>query len=351
MKFTQLSEAKFEKFSRSCACQNFLQSVEMYRRYQKKGVEAYLTGVEDKDKIIAAGLVLSNRSKFGQKIFKVPGGFLLDYDAKNAPKILEFYSKELKQFLLEKQGMILQISPNIVSQPRDNENNIVAGKDHLKIKEFLQKIGYKYLGEYENSKWIYVLETKGQDKDELFRNFRTSHRQSICKAKKENVKIRELGVNELSVLKDITSESGKRHGFQDPDIAYYKEMKEVFGDKIKFLVSEVEIDGKIVPLTASMFVYHGNEIVYLFSGSVRKYQKYCGSHLMQWHMIQEAVDKGMERYNFYGVHPIEGNGVYLFKQGYRGHVEELLGTFILPLNLKGKIYALAQKEQEYSAVH
>ena len=188
--------------------------------------------------------------------------------------------------------------------------------------------------------------------------------------------MRELSVDELGVLKDIAAEAGERHGFQDPDLMYYRSMKEAFGDKIKFVVAEMpakgleaqsgvsgrfegktlekasgEPTGQYVPLAAAMFVNDGHEIVYLYSGSVRKLQKYGGAHLIQWKMIQEAIETGCEKYNFYGVYPVEGNGVYNFKLGFRGQVEELLGTFVLPLGLLGKLYAARLKPRKYGAIH
>ena len=54
-------------------------------------------------------------------------------------------------------------------------------------------------------------------------------------------------------------------------------------------------------------------------------------------MIRYAIENHIPRYNFYG---ISGNfdkeasdyGVYEFKRGFGGQVEQLLGEFILPVN-------------------
>ena len=84
---------------------------------------------------------------------------------------------------------------------------------------------------------------------------------------------------------------------------------------------------------------------------MRQLQKYGGAHLIQWQMIQEAIKSGCQKYNFYGVYPVEGNGVYNFKLGFRGRVEELLGTFILPIGLLGKLYAARLHPREYGEIH
>ncbi len=351
MKLAEITAREFENFAKKMSCSNFLQSVEMKKRYDADKKENYLFGVKEDKKLLAAALVVTTRQKLGLKIFKCPGGPLLDYDAKDAIKILRFFSREMRQILNEKQGLVLEISPNIVSQPRDNKNNIVDGVNHLNIKRELMDEGYKYLGEYEQIKWGYVLPLGDKTMDEMFADLRTYHRQRLRRAKRENIRVRELKDSELKILKDITAESGQYHGFHEPDLKYYRTMKKAFGDKVKFMVSEAHMDGKWTPLNAAMFVDHSGEIVYLYSGSLRQYAQMGGIHYMQWKMIEEALNKGYKRYNFYGVKPVEGNGVYFFKQGFRGHVEELLGTFMLPLNLKGRIYTLKQKYHEFGDVH
>ncbi len=360
MKLVELSESEVKHLK--FACSNFLQSWEMYERYQRLGREAYFIGVKNDEKILAAGLVLARPWRFGKKTFRVPGGWLMDYEASNRAEILEFLTKEMRKFCLERQGITLEIAPNIISEPRDAHNNVVEGKNHLDIKATLLKLGYKYLGEYEQVKWTFTLDLNDQTAEGLFREFRTDHRQRIHRAEREKVRIRELEMDEIKILKDIAAEAGERHGFKDPDMEYYRSMKEAFGDKVKFVVAEIPAeklseeergttDQEYIPLAAAMFVNDGKEIVYLYSGSVRKLQKYGGAHLIQWQMIQEALKTGCKKYNFYGVKPVEGNGVYNFKLGFRGQVEELLGTFILPLDFWGKLYCMRLKPHEYGAVH
>lgn len=100
-----------------------------------------------------------------------------------------------------------------------------------------------------------------------------------------------------------------------------------------------------------MFVNDGREMIYLYSGSRRDLQRYNGAYAIQWRMLREAYDDGLKRYNFYGVKPLKGNGVYAFKQGFRGRVEELLGTFALPIGWLGRLYVGRLTAQEYGSVH
>ena len=345
-------------------CRSFLQSDAMWRRYQGEGREAYLVGVREGRKVLGAGLVTARRWRLGRKIWRVAGGWLLDYDGGRRQEILRALTEGVRKLAREKGAIAVMISPNVEAQPRDAECRAVAGKDHLAVKGELKRLGYKYLGEYEQAKWQYVLELKGQTAEGLFNEFRSGHRWQIRRAEKDGVRVRELGEGELGILKAIAAEAGERHGFLDPELEYYRSMKKYFGKQVKFVVAEIPAaklrqerekaegpevtveDGEMVPLAAAMFVNDGREMVYLYSGSARKYQKYGGAHLIQWEMIKEALATGCERYNFYGVRPVAGDGVYKFKQGFRGHVEELLGTFALPVGALGKVYVgrIAEKE-------
>lgn len=364
MEFVELGEKRVRGLH--FGCESFLQSWEMYQRYQGTGRESYYVGVKRDGEVVAAGLMVAREWKFGKKVFRVPGGWLMDYDSLSERSassaegvaILEFLTREAKAFCKERGGMALEIAPNIMAQARNAKNEVVEGEDNLAVKAELERLGYKYLGEYEQVKWTFVKDlAEGQDLEEMFMSFRTDHRQRVRRAEREGVRVRELGADELGVLKAIAAEAGERHGFKDPEMEYYRSMKKYFGEKVKFVVAELPAEkvggkaGEYVPLAASMFVNDGREMVYLYSGSVRKLQKYGGAHLIQWEMLQEALAAGCEKYNFYGVYPVEGNGVYNFKLGFRGRVEELLGTFILPIGLIGKLYVARLKEHEYGEVH
>lgn len=379
--FCELTEEEFGGLD--FACGSFLQSVEMYRRYKALGREAYLVGVlkgahglnGSRGEIVAAGLILARKWRFGKKIMRVPGGWLMDYDGGDYEEILKFLTAQARVFCREKGGMVIEISPNVVSQPRDNENKVVAEgpadneylttkrKEHLGVRQELVKLGYKYLGEYEQAKWTYVLELPGKTEEGLLMEFRTTHRQLIRKAEREGVRVRELGDDELGILKQITAESGERHGFREPEVEYYRSMKAAFGEKVKFVVAEIpadkvssellegiEVVDGYVPLAASMFVDDGREIVYLYSGSIRRLQRYNGVYAIQWWAITRALEEGYARYNMYGVRPVEGNGVYRFKQGFRGCVEELLGTFALPVGWLGRLYLARLKERDFGEI-
>ena len=58
----------------------------------------------------------------------------------------------------------------------------------------------------------------------------------------------------------------------------------------------------MLPAAASMFVSHPNEVVYQYSGSLEEYKPFYASALIQYEaMLHLCVEKGVPRYNFYGI--------------------------------------------------
>lgn len=104
--------------------------------------------------------------------------------------------------------------------------------------------------------------------------------------------------------------------------------------------------GTSIPMATSMFILQQDEIVYLYSAAYDTFKKYNAPYAIQWYMLQYAVRHGIRKYNFYGLSgdfdpDAQDYGVYEFKKGFGGVVEELVGDFILPIQ-KGP-YALYKK--------
>lgn len=107
--------------------------------------------------------------------------------------------------------------------------------------------------------------------------------------------------------------------------------------RIEVAHSYIESDGEHIPAAAAMFVWHPRECVYLFSGSDPKYAKFYAATAIQHHVIMECMERGVPSYNFYGINGVfddpqdPGRGLLEFKQGFGGYVEEMMGSFTLPV--------------------
>ena len=95
--------------------------------------------------------------------------------------------------------------------------------------------------------------------------------------------------------------------------------------------------GERVPAAAALFVWHPRECVYLYSGNDGRFAEFCATAAIQHHVMLECLERGVTRYNFYGIdgdfgdHEGGARGLLQFKQGFCGYVEELMGSFTLPV--------------------
>ena len=393
MTFKEITIEEFKIFSEEISCKNFFQTIMMAKRYEMEGHEHYLVGIEENNKIVAAALLVEGEKRaFGKKAFTALKGPLLDYQN---TKLLKFFLTEMAKFLKSKNCYLFYIDPYLVSQSRDTDGNIVDGINNLHIKKEIENIGYEYLGEHTQVKWNYCLDINGMSKEEIFKTFKPNTRNNINKTLNKYVlDIRKLNIDELGEFKKITEDTCKRRGFLDRDLLYYQNMYKVFGDDVVFYICELNIPkyinkleeenniaeekinnlsdsssnlhkkeafkhdidanvkrideakklqsekGDIIPLSCAMFILFGNEIIYLFSGSYDEYMSFCGQYRLQWEIISYACDHNYKRYNFYGIKDLfnpngKDYGVYEFKKGFNGYVEELLGTFVKKFGIVG----------------
>lgn len=401
MIFGELTEKEFTDFVETRPEKNFFQTVMMKNRIAKNDLETYLVGVKENGSVIGASFIAETGHHFmGKKTYEAYKGFILDYHNQH---LLKFMTEEVKKFLKNKNGLRLIIDPYIVNVSRDMDANEIDGVDNRDVRKYLEELGYRYNEDGEQVKWCYCLDINGKSSEELFNEMRPSTRNNINKTiSKFKLNIRTLERNQLAEFKKITSDTCERRDFMDKTLEYYQDMYDFFGDDVTFKICELNCDtyiksleeeneilkrrveelsdsssnkkkketmrkdiennlkkiddtknlkekkGNIIPLSAAMFVLYGDEIVYLFSGSYEELMKFCGQYRLQWEIIKYAADHGYKRYNFYGIQDVfnpqgKDYGVYEFKKGFGGYVEELLGSFILPLSFEATIYDLLRK--------
>ena len=249
------------------------------------------------------------------------------------------------------------------------------------------------------NRWVYVKDLTPHDTaDALLKSYEKRTQWSIERARSMGVVVREVGADELHVFADIERQTAQRRHFAYRGEQYFHDFADAFGDRTHFLIAyidtaayeasmrrkaqrleelvagleeklaqrettklrrrhneessnlkaahkrldaarELKARGAMLPAACSLFVTHPNETVYLYSGSVEEYKPFYASALIQHEaMVKLCLDKGITRYNFYGIDGVfddpdsEGHGVLEFKQGFNGHVEELVGEFVLPVS-------------------
>lgn len=404
MEFCILDEKEFRNFLEKSPERTFLQTPEIGKLREKSGWTVHYLGVKKDKKVVCAAMFVSIVKHFGYKEFYSPRGLLIDYHDK---ELLKFFTENIRDYVKKNKGYEFRIDPYVINIERDTNGDVVeGGVDNTDIRTNLSELGYKRVKkeDMEQVGWMYVLDIDGKSEDEVLKNMKPNTRNTIRKTLKNGIEIVELEKKELPLFHKIMIETGERKGFGVRKLDYFENMYDLFYPRgeIKYLLTKLDLtkhikmleedkknqleeknklsdakynDGKrksfdnaiagiekridhakeliekhgeVINLSSSMFIMTDPEIVYLSSGNYEEFMSYNSQYLIQWEMIKYGIEHGFKRYNFYG---ITGNfdkndkdyGIYEFKTGFNGFVEELVGEFSYPVSFMYHVFKLIKK--------
>ena len=405
MEFVELTEKEYTKFWENHPNKTFLSSPKISKLREKSGWNTDYVGVKEDKKVIAATMLLSHKRHFNKNEFYSPRGYLLDMKNKELLDFftneLKKYVKEHNGYILRIDPYVIykerDIDGNIVEDGENNED----------IVNNLYKLGFKRVKEenMEQVGWMFSLDLEGKTEDQIMKEMKPNTRNTIRKAEKFGITVSEIGYDELDRFQSIMEETSKRKGFANRKLSYYQEMYNLFHDtdEIKYFITEMNLkeyierlenervekenklnslsdakynDGAkknlnneiesinkrikeskeiidstgkdIITLSGSMFMLIQPEIIYLSSGNYEEYMRYNSQYLIQWELIKYGIKNGFKKHNFYGIpanintHP-KDYGIYEFKRGFNGYVEELIGEYELPITWHYKLFKLIHK--------
>lgn len=260
------------------------------------------------------------------------------------------------------------------------------------------------------ARWMSVLDLSGfDDEQELVKSFDSQRKRNIKKARKYGVKVRFLDVDELDIFLKLYFDTSERQGFfTHPDpVEYFTQFKLTYGDKLLVPLAYIELDryvanlsdeltdlkgryeemeakdnknektlnkmnelkkqidkneedlaearqihekeGNVLNLASGIYFETPYELVYNSGASTSEYPQFVAPYMMHLEMMKYCLDKGIDRYNFYGVSGDfskdgEDYGVYRFKRGFNAEIEELVGDFVKVISpLQYNVYKVKAK--------
>ncbi len=224
MNFQEITEKEYKEFWENHPLKTFLSAPEISKLREKSGWKKYFVGIKKDKRIVAATMLLSHTRHFGKEEFYSPRGYLLDF---NDTELVDFFTKELKNYIKEKKGYVLRIDPYVIYKERDIDGNIVeGGVDNSKIVNNLLSLGFKKVSipNTEQVSWMFSLNLEGKDEDTILKEMQSSTRNKIRKAEKYGITLKELNYDELDKFQTIMEETSKRKGFSNRKIDYYQDM-------------------------------------------------------------------------------------------------------------------------------
>lgn len=307
----------WEEFILSKNEANFLQSWSWGDFHKALNKQIFRTGFFENNKLIGVMLSVIEPARRG-KYLTVPGGPIIDWQKKD---YADAFVKQITQIGKENGCVFVRIRPQ------------------LKSDEFSKKT-FKNLGFITAPIHLHAELTSQLDitksEEELLMQMRKGTRYEIKKAIKEEIEI-STSTDEKDIRKfyDLQIETAKRQKFVPFSYKFLHEQFKVFAENGNALLYKAEFKNKL--LAQAFVIFYGKEAVYHYGASADEGRHFPGAYLIQWEAIKEAKKRGMTRYNFWGVAPIEKSdhrfaGLSLFKRGFGGEDFEYLHAQDLMIN-------------------
>ncbi|MFD2829264.1 aminoacyltransferase [Corticicoccus populi] len=406
MQFTELTTEEFERFTVE-HFSHFTQTIENYRLKTESGVETYLVGVKSDGDVRAACLVTLSPVMKIYKYAYTNRGPVMDYSDKRVFDVffegLNAFLKPKKVMYLRVdpyEAMNERDHDGNITE----DLGVRYIFDYFDSQGFKHDGFTKGFDPVIQIRWHSVLDLKDRSPKELLDNMDSLRKRNIKKAEKLGLHIKFLDLDEIDVFRKFMKDTSEMKSFIDRDDEFYISRKKHFKDKVlipmvyvdledytqstkkdkeklekniekaqkavekdpsnekqkkkivnltdqlknindKFIEGEalLKAHGKELPVASAYYFITPHEVVYLAGGTDNRYRHFAGSYLIQWQMINYALEHNIDLYNFYGIsgdftEDAEDYGVIQFKKGFNAKVNEYVGDFIKPVNKQA--YAL-----------
>jgi len=395
MEIIELERKEFIEFSKNYPYSTFFQSPHWIDVKKDNGWNGKIVGVKNNNKIIAASILLFKNVKYVNKsIVYAPRGFLLDY---SDFELVKEFTVAIKKYLKKHNAMFLKVNPYVEYCKRDVNGVKEENSENNELFDLLISIGYIHQGFYVRMdekkdlepRWLSVLNLENKTSDEILKNMRATTRWSVKNSMKNCLRIIECQENDLEEYKNLMEHTANRRKFIDRPLSYYKTLynvlskdnlikvllveinfkqlldnyeksyielnkkietikkeghkkellseKESLEKKIKDLKEYVKKYGDKKIIAGGLYMLYGRQVVYLLGASYKEFMKYNAQYLLQWEMINYAIDNNYQTFNFYGIdgdfsEESKNYGLFDFKRGFGSEVVELIGEFDLVIN-------------------
>jgi len=294
---------------------NFLQSWYWGEFHKRLGQKIQRSGFYQNNKLKGVMLSIVEEAKRGRHLI-VPAGPIIDWNDKD---IVSSFVKEIKKIAYLNDCAFVRVRPQLLSS------------------DFSKKL-FKDLGFVTAPMHLHAEETSQldttKDEDELLKNMRKTTRHEIKSVINRNIKIlKSEDPKDIKEFYDLQRKTAKRQKFVPFTYGYLYEQFKVFAKNKNAILYKAYFKNKL--LAQAFIIFYGNEAVYHYATGTEEGRKYPGSYLIQWEAILEAKRRGMKRYNFWGVAPIDATkhrfySLSVFKRGFGGedvnylHAQDLI---------------------------
>lgn len=396
MKLVELSKTEFNEFTNYLEICPFEQSIYWANFKSGENWHSYFLGLEDKNKLLGATLLLANENKsIKKRFFYAPQGFLIDY--KNYD-LLEVFTKEIINFVKEKNGIYLKIDPEILTTEKDEDGReLQGGINNLFIKDYLLKLGFIETDNNTiNPKYTMKLDLTDKSLNDILNNMSKKARQIIKRNERLGYIVRELKQDELPIFIKTMDKISSKFNTIEYELPFYEDLASAFTkEHLKIMIAELDLnttlnnlkkeekvlqiekekriglyqnnqlteetfiekelgykeqiniinkrrryylslkektDNDKIFLGGYLFLMYGKEITALIGGMDDEYIDLDVSYSIYFKTLKKAIEYGYRSYNFYEVKDVNDGG-FFFKQNFGAKLFEHIGEFDYPIDL------------------
>ena len=183
-------------------------------------------------------------------------------------------------------------------------------------------------------RYVFRLNVEGKTEEELLAGFHQKWRYNIRLAERKGVTVKICGKEMVPAFADLMLTTGVRDGFVTRKPEYFAAMLDNLGEHARLYMA---FDPNDTPIAGTLAIHYGDKVWYLYGASSNEHRNLMPNYLLQWRMIQWAVETNCRIYDFRGVSGdvSEDNplyGLFRFKQGFGGDFTEFVGEMDLVLS-------------------
>lgn len=171
---------------------------------------------------------------------------------------------------------------------------------------------------------------------ELLAQMKSKTRYNIRLANRKGVVCKIVGLDRFEDFVRLMEQTTHRDSFRAHPDLYYKTMLETMKDTDAqaFLAMAFYEDR---PIASNIMIDFNGVRTYLHGATSNLHRNVMAQYGLHWFLIEDAVEKGMHQFDFWGIAP-EGassdhpwSGITRYKKGFGGKELSMPGTFDLPL--------------------
>lgn len=283
---------------------NFLQSYTHGLVHQKLNKKVFFDGFYEEKKLVGVCLSILEPARRGAHLI-VPGGPIIDWSKKSHTTL---FAKHIKSLAQKNNCVFVRVRPQLIDEAKNqnlfNKLGFIKSPMHLSAQTTLQL-------------------PLNQTSEQLLAQMRKTTRYEIRQSEKLGLKVTtSTNIKDIETFCKLQTDTAIRQKFVPFPNKLIKAEFEEFSKDNQATLYTAKLKNTL--LAQALIIHYPTESSYHFGASAEANRRLPGAYAIQWQIIQDARERGIPRYNFWGI--VEEHekshrfyGVSIFKRGFGGN--------------------------------